>query len=192
MFKNILILLFAVTIASAVRVNVRPCVRHAGGPHRVPDWFEAEDCTPDARCTISRSRAFTARAAFTPHEVFNTLTLGVNAQWLGVSFPMPVPPGFENVCTQLEEGRTCPVTAFPATPYIWDINMPLDASVPMVNNVDLEGKNSQTVLEEFFNVILFPQSLPVTEEESRLALQSLLALFLNKKCNKILKTTATS
>lgn len=133
--KFFLILAF-VAVASA-QVNLRTCVRNGAGL-RLPDFFQSASCTAAGVCTISRAAPFVGRAGLTSTVSHSSLVASINAQWLGISFPMPIDPPHNNICSNLEGGRTCPTTA--NTQYVWALNIPFNPSVPQANNVDLERK----------------------------------------------------
>jgi ML domain len=133
LLKVLVVVLVAVSLASAVRVNFRPC---AGGL-LAPLWVESDKCTAD-RCTLTRGQVWTGRAAFVPNETFNTLQVDLKATFLGIVFPIDIPPGYEDACNFLEAGARCPVQ--PGTQYIWAIQAPVDNSYPAASNVVLQRK----------------------------------------------------
>lgn len=144
MLFKVIVVLVAISAASAVRVNIRQC---PGGWH-MPEWFESNDCTAD-RCTLRRNQVFTGRAMVIPKENFSTLLVGIQASLFGINFPMPIPPGYENACDFLEAGATCPV--FAGRSYVWSLQTPVDGTMPAAQGVIIRRKHQLY----FFARILF-------------------------------------
>ena len=81
MLLKTVLLLITISAASAVRVNIRACP----GGHRMPEWFESNDCTAD-RCTLRRNQVFSGRASVIPQTAFTQLNVGVDASLFGLAF----------------------------------------------------------------------------------------------------------
>lgn len=140
LFKVFFVVLAAVSLAAAVRVNFRPCP----GGHSTPLWVESESCTA-TRCTLTRGQVWTGRAAFNPAETFNMLGVDLSATFLGIVFPIDIPAGYEDACNFLEAGARCPVQ--PGSEYVWAIQAPVNSTYPAASNVVLQRKSTFPSIE---------------------------------------------
>ncbi|CRL04612.1 CLUMA_CG017680, isoform A [Clunio marinus] len=140
MMKFIIALTFLL-IVSNVSAFWGPC---AGVPS--PEWVTSPLCDA-VRCTVSRGGTLVAQAQYTSPRSHNELIVRFTAFLLGLPVVLPSSPGFEDACTQLANGITCPTPA--NVPLIWDMNSPIPTAVPAFDNASVRVElleNNQSVV----------------------------------------------
>jgi hypothetical protein len=130
--QKIFVSLLLIAAAESARVNFRACP----GGLNPPDWVESNWCTAD-KCTVTRGQSFSARIGMTLGQSFSVLNVAIKATLLGLPFPIDLPPGYENGCDFLEDGKTCPTQA--GGFYVWNAVVPVDPSYPAASGIDLQG-----------------------------------------------------
>ena len=139
MFAKALIILAAIAVASAARVNLRACP--GGVP--MPAWFESNDCTT-TKCTLRRGQVFTGRAQVTAAATFSTLVIQLRASLFGIPFPLEIPAGYENACNFLEAGATCPVQS--GQTVVWALQFPVASNYPAAQGVVIQSELNKFLL----------------------------------------------
>ncbi|CRL04614.1 CLUMA_CG017682, isoform A [Clunio marinus] len=138
---KLIIALSFLLIVSNVSAFWGPC---AGVPS--PEWITSQQCDA-VRCTVSRGGTLIAQAQYTSPRSHNELIVRFTAFLLGLPVFLPIPPGFEDACTQLADGITCPTPA--NFPIIWNMNAPIPTTVPAFNNAPVRVElleNNQSVV----------------------------------------------